>query len=123
MKLTDAELRYLRHYWEECLNLVRGPAKRNMPTEPLPGYIHGKLCSLLAVLERTEKCSLEAVVERMGRMQSNPVPANDPVWPWQTLQEFEDRSKEADVYLERRREDFPIIREASQAENSNERKN
>jgi hypothetical protein len=32
MKLTDAELRYLRHYWEESLNLVRGPAKRNMPT-------------------------------------------------------------------------------------------
>ena len=121
MKLTEAEFLYLRAFWEESSNLVRGPARRNMPTEPSAGYIHGKLCSLLAVLERTEKCWLEAVLERMGRMETNPVPAGDPVWPWQSLKEFEDRSNEADAYLERQKTDIPIIREEGQAENSKEK--
>ena len=121
MKLTEAEFLYLRAYWEESLNLVRGPARRNMPREPSAGYIHGKLCSLLAVLERTQKRSLEAILERIGQMQNNPVPTGEPVWPWPTIQELEHRSAQAHEFLEHQRSDDPIIRENCRAENTTER--
>lgn len=117
MKLTDAEFRYLRAYWHESLTLVRGPAKRNMPTERSVGYLHGKLCSLLAVFQRT--VGPETILKWMEEVEIT-IHADGPVWPWRTLQDLEDRSAQADAFLEHAREDAPIIREESRAQNADE---